>query len=249
MYYPDTNILIDFGKLPAVRTRLEGSVAKGTQFTIAPPTLTELVRGMIASGEKTFATDKAIFSWLAEHKFPILELPRPFMAKLLGASAKTTGVIPKHYEDLIGLISGSADFAEFLKRSQDGVWRDIDRADAIHGSQLDNEHKALIDLAKLGGDRIAIRLSNQFGAPGIRPKPELVREMFSAAIEFLESSMSKVSAGANTRKNDPGLYVDFQLLFYLGDKNLLFLTKENFENEIRKSPQRARIVGLGGLPQ
>ena len=249
MYIPDTNVLIDFGKVSTVRTRLENALRKGVQFTIAPPTLTELVRGMIASGEKTFDSDKAIFSWLNKHKPPILELPRPFMAKLLGASVKTSGVVPKHYEELIGLISASANFEEFLKRSQDGVWRDIDRADAIHGSQLDKEHKALFDLAKSGRGKVAIALSNQFGAPGARPKPVLIAEMFSAAIEFLESSISKVSSGANTRKNDPGLYIDFQLLFYLGDKNLIFLTKENFGNEIKASRQRSRIVGLDALPQ
>lgn len=124
------------------------------------------------------------------------------------------------------------------------MWRDINQADVIHKSQLDKEHGALSDLAKSGRGRIANALASQFGTPEARPSEEFVATLFSAAIEFLESSMSKVSTGANTRKNDPGLYVDFQLLFYLGDKNLTFLTKENFEHEIRKSPQRLRIVTL-----
>jgi hypothetical protein len=251
MFIPDTNILIDYGKVEAVRARLESAARNGVEFAIAPPTLTELARGMIASGEKTFGTDKNIFSWLAERGFPILELPRPFMAKLLGAPVKSSGVEPKHYAELIKIIAGSANFAEFLKLSQtpDGVWRDIDRADAIHGAQLDKEHDALLKLAKTGHGRLAAALANQFGAPGGRPSADLVGSMFSAAIEFLESSMSKVSSGANTRKNDPGLYIDFQLLFYLGDENAIFLTRENFGNEIRNSPQRSRIVALDGLPQ
>lgn len=124
MFIPDTNILIDFGKVPAVRTRLENAARNGIPFAIAPPTLTELTRGMIASGEKTFASDKSVFSWLSSGDFPILELPRPYMAKLLGAPAtKSSGVEPKHYKELIELIANSADFAEFLKRSENARWR------------------------------------------------------------------------------------------------------------------------------
>ena len=73
------------------------------------------------------------------------------------------------------------------------------------------------------------------------------RRRFSAALDFLESSCPKVTAGANPRKNDPGLYIDFQLLLYLGDDGLSFLTNENFAHEIRKSPQRQRIIRLDSL--
>src|SRR6185437_3573330 len=103
--------------------------------------------------------------------------------------------------------------------------------------QLDTEIGALPAVAARGGD-VATAMLQMFGAPACRPSALLLRRRFSAALEFLECSCRKVNAGANPRKNDPGIYFDFQLLFYLGSDGLSFLTDENFGHEIRNSPQR-----------
>src|SRR2546430_4958876 len=43
------------------------------------------------------------------------------------------------------------------------------------------------------------------------------------------------------RSNDRGLYVDWQLLMYLADPNVSFLTNEDFSGEISTSAQKDRI--------
>ncbi len=48
-YFPDTNVLIDFGRNPAAQAKLENTRQGGTKFLVAPPALIELVRGMVAS--------------------------------------------------------------------------------------------------------------------------------------------------------------------------------------------------------
>ena len=245
-YFPDTNVLIDFGRNPATRTKLENLRQGGNTFLVAPPALIELVRGIIASGCDTFANDKQVFAWLQTNRLPILELPRPFMAKVLRCSLpRVSGVRPHHYRQQIEMIANSVNFDDFLRESQapGSVWGDIARADEIHCAVLDREFRALGWLANQRRDRdLAQRLSQLFGAPGCRPKPVIIERQFSAAIEFLKSSLSKVRAGAKPRKNDPGLYTDFQLLLYLADPDLNFLTREDFSMEIRRSRQKARIV-------
>ncbi len=251
-YFPDTNVLIDFGRNPAARGKLENARQGGTEFLVAPPALIELVRGMVASGRDTFANDKQVFVWLRTNCFPILELPRPFMARILGSSVpKPSGVEPRHYVEQIEMIASSTSFDDFLQRSNTpgNVWKDISQADKIHCAELDKEFLALERMAKQRPGRdLAQRLPQLFGAPGCRPKPFIIEWQFSAAIEFLESSVSKVLAGAKPRKNDPGLCTDFQLLLYLVSRDLNFLTGEDFSNEIRKSPQKARIVHPDSLP-
>lgn len=251
-YFPDTNVLIDFGRNLAARAKLENARQRGTTFLVAPPALIELVRGMVARGCDTFANDKQVFVWLHMNRFPILPLPRPFMARILNSSIpKPSGVEPRHYAEQMEMIASSASFDEFLQRSNTpgSVWRDISRADEIHNAELNREFLALERMAKQRRGRdLAQRLSQLFGAPGCRPKPFIIERQFSAAIEFLESSFSKVRGGANPRKNDPGLYTDFQLLLYLARRDLNFLTCEDFSNEIIKSPQKARIVHPDSLP-
>lgn len=251
-FFPDTNVLIDFGRDAATRNKLQGAVQRGTGLTVAPPALIELVRGMVAHGRDMFAVNKRVFAWLHASHFRILELPRPFMARMLGSSIpKSSGVEPGHYVELIEMIASSESFDDFLRRSEGtgSVWKDISRADQIHRSELDREFKSFELLAKQrSGPALAQRLSRLFGAPGRRPKPFLIERKFSAAIEFLESSLSKVRGGAKPRKNDPGLYTDFQLLLYLASENLNFLTCEDFSSEIRRSPQKARIVHPNSLP-
>jgi hypothetical protein len=238
--------LIDYGREAAVREQLERTVRSGANFTIAPPALIELTRGLIKSGAAHFDSDKMVFAWLHEQNFGILPLPYPFMTKVLGSSITPRGrVEPQHYRELISMVSGAADFADFIKKTADTVWQDVSRADQIHSDELDKEIAALGSLAKLGRDHnYARRLSQKLEIPGCRPNPLILARRFSAALEFLESSIVKIRSGSNPRKNDPGLYTDFQLLLYLGDDELRFLTNEKFAAEIKRSPQCQHILGL-----
>jgi hypothetical protein len=90
-YFPDTNILIDYGREAAVREQLEQAVRNGVNFTVAPPALIELTRGLIKSGAAHFDSDKMVFAWLHDQNFEILPLPYPFMAKSLGSSITPRG--------------------------------------------------------------------------------------------------------------------------------------------------------------
>lgn len=249
-YYPDTNILIAFGKQPDVKEKLERARQDGTRFVVAPLALIELVRGMIKGGGVTFEQDRRVFIWLRDSGFEILLLPFPFMAKILGSPASgRSGVVPDHYRQEIEMVAGASDLHDFIVKAKGTVWRDIAHADPIHTAQLDKEIAALSILAKGGlKQNYAKKLSKQFGAPGYRPNPLIIGRTFSAALEFLERSIVKIRAGAKVRKNDSGLYVDFQLLFYLADPELRFLTNEKFSHEIRVSLQRFQIVNLDSLP-
>jgi hypothetical protein len=248
-YIPDTNVLIGFGKDAAIRQKLERSLASGTSFAIAPPVIIELVRGMVANNGKTFANDKEVFPWIRGNRFPVMELTLPFAGKLLKSKPiRTSGVQPLHYGQLIGMVVESGSFSDFMARAEapDSVWKMLGNLHSIHEGQLDKELGALVTLASNGGDTAAA-FSRMFGMPGCRPNPLIVRKLFSAAFEFLESSLAKVRYGAKPRKNDPGLYVDFQLFFYLGDSALSFLTQEDFSAEVHKSPQKTRIVRVDSI--
>jgi predicted nucleic acid-binding protein len=249
MLLPDTNIFIDFGRDVTVRRRLEKALQNGAAFVIGPPVLNELVRGIVANGGKTFARDREVFSWLQANRFAIEELPLPFIARLMKTRpAKTSGVLRDHYALLIDMLAGAADFNDFISKAEapGSAWTGMKNLHDVHEGQLDKELNALVDIASRRGN-VALALSNMFGAPGCRPHPLLLKERFSAALEFLDSSFCKVRAGANPRKNDPGIYVDFQLLLYLGSPEITFLTNEDFSHEIRNSPQKNRIVGLDSL--
>jgi hypothetical protein len=143
------------------------------------------------------------------------------------------------------MVVESPTIEEFVQRSNanDRVWKDIESLDQIHEEQVEEELRALEELAKQRRAlNIPRRLASTFGAPGCRPIPTLVSRHLSAAIEYLETSVWEVALDARPRKNDQGLYVDWQLLMYLALPGIRFLTSENFSGEISKSPQRERIV-------
>ena len=248
-YFPDTNVLIDFGRDACVRERLEHARVNDGRFVIAPPALIELSRGMIKAGRVHFEADKQVFTWLNDHNFEILPLPYPFMAEVLRSSlSRQSGVEPRHYQQLIETVSNAVDYNDFIRLTIGTAWQGIERADEIHGTELDREIAALGSLARKGlGQDFARRLSQKFGVPGCRPNPLIIANHFSAALEFLESSIVKIKGGSNPRRNDPGLYTDFQLLFYLANPDLIFLTNEDFAHEVRVSPQRFRILSLDSL--
>jgi hypothetical protein len=245
-FIPDTNVWKHIGKDEVFTPRFERSLASGSQFLVAPPVLIELVRGLVRGGEERFSDDQKMFAWMKNNKCEILDLTRPFMARVLRTSIPAnSGVFPAHYAQLIEMIVSSGTFSEFVQRSNaaGSVWKDIDSLDQIHEGQIEKELRALEELAKRHRDlNVPARLANTFGAPGCRPVPIVIRRTFSAAIEYLETSVQKMVQGANPRKNDRGLYVDWQMLMYLAIPDAMFLTSEDFTGEVSKSPQKTRIV-------
>ncbi len=217
---------------------------------IAPPTMTELTVGVVKGGPGCFQLNKEIFSWLHTQLGTMLDLPRPFMGKILGFPSKLSQVEKIHLVQRVELVANSATFDEFLKRKDEAgsVWTDIDKAVQIHHTRVDEEFDALEKIAKLPGRfDLATKFAETFGTPGSHPNPAQFRACFSAALEYAEAVIRKIKHGAKPRKNDRGVYGDFQLFFYLADPNINLLTQENFSNEIKHSPQRTRIVGLNVL--
>lgn len=251
-FLPDTNVWIEVGRVAVLTSKFEKALAAKDKFLITPPALIELVRGMVRHGKETFAEDKKTFLWMKDHKCEVLELTRPFMAKILKTTLPmNSGVVPKHYEQLIDTVVNSASLDEFIQRcnANDSVWKNIEALDRIHEEQIEKELRALEELAKQGKNlNIPWRLSTTFGAPGCRPNRLIICRHFSAAIEYLDTSVRKVVQGAKPRKNDRGLYVDWQLLMYLAIPDARFLTNEDFSGEIKKSPQKDRIVKPDTLP-
>jgi hypothetical protein len=194
--------------------------------------------------------DQKTYAWIKSNHCEVLELPRIFMAKILRTAIANSGVRPDHYIHLMDMVVGSPDFDDFVRRcnSVGSVWKSIENLDKIHETEIETELRAMEDLArKRRPIKLAKALAMTFGVPGCRPVPIRVSSYFSAAIEYLESSIRKIVRGAKPRKNDRGMFVDWQLLNYLADPGLQFLTEENFSGEIAKSPQRHRIVKLEAL--
>jgi hypothetical protein len=243
---PDTNIWKYIGKDEVLTLKFDKATAAGDRFLIGPPALIELVRGLVRSGEERFAEDQKMFAWMMKTKCEVLDLTRPFMARILRTNLpNNSGVFPAHYVKLIETIVASTKFSEFVSHcnTKESVWNNIESLDQIHESQIEKELMSLETLAKEGKALdIPGRLAGTFGAPGCRPIPLVVSRLFSAAIEYLDTSVRKVVQGAKPRKNNRGLYVDWQLLMYLAMPDLLFLTSEDFSEEIFQSPQKERIV-------
>jgi len=230
-YLPDTNILIDLGRDPAVQTKLENAEQSGSKFVIAPSMMKELTVGVVKGGPTYFEQNKKIFTWLHAHSDAILDLPRPFIGRILGFPSKWSRVETHHHVQLVETVANSQTFDEFLNRKDDAgnVWSDIDKAVQIHNAQVDKEFTALEECANLsqGTFDVAAQLCKTFAAGGVCPDPQLFKQHFSAAVEYVEASIAKIRAGAKPRKNDRGRYGDFQLFFYLADPNITLLTSED----------------------
>ena len=83
-FLPDTNVVINYGRDPAAKAKIERASTVGFKFLIAPPVLTELTVGVVKGGALFFAANKLIFQWLKTHSTNMLDLPRPFMGRVLG---------------------------------------------------------------------------------------------------------------------------------------------------------------------
>lgn len=114
---------------------------------------------------------------------------------------------------------------------------------------VDKEFDALEKFAELkpGTYDLAEKFCETFGPTGSRPSAANFRSHFSAAVEYGESTIAKIRAGAKPRKNDRGRYGDFQLFFYLANPDITILSSEDFSGDIKASPQRDRIVGLDAI--
>jgi len=110
---------------PATKAKIDRASALGSKFVIAPPTMTELTVGVVKGGDTWFAQNKLMFAWLKTQAANILDLPRPFMGKVLGFPSKRSDVDTAHHVQRISLVAGSADFADFLKRkgAAGSLWR------------------------------------------------------------------------------------------------------------------------------
>jgi hypothetical protein len=247
-YLPDTNVLIDLGRDRAVQTKLENAEQSGSNFVIAPSTITELTPGVVTGGATHFEQNKKIFIWLQTHSNAILDSPRPFVGKILAFPSQWSQVETYHYVQRVEMVANCQTFDEFLKRmtGADKVRSGIDKAPQKHAAKVNQEFTDMKQFAKLPHDVVAV-FCKTFAVGGVCPDPKLFRRHFSAAVEYVETSIAKIRAGAKPWKNDRGRYGDFQLLFYLADPNITLLTRDHFSGDIKQSPQRTRIVGFDAL--
>jgi len=63
-YLPDTNVIVNYGRDPATKAKIDWASASGSKFVIAPPTMTELTVGVVKGGATWFAQNKVMFEWL-----------------------------------------------------------------------------------------------------------------------------------------------------------------------------------------
>jgi hypothetical protein len=245
-YIMDTNIWVDVRRGSVTCGELRRKTDIG--IALAPPVIIELVRGVIKGGGQNFSQDQALFRCMAQPGTEILQLPRVFVTKVLwNIPGGTSGVVPQDYKQLIDSLIDSKSFTEFLAKTEKrgSQWQRMSEIHSIHEGVLEKELRSLEKLAEGASVKaIAVNLARLYKYGGLMPDPESFERNFSAAIEFLRSSILQVRNGAKPRKNDRGLYVDQQLFFYLANPALTVVTKENFSSEIKRSVQAARIINF-----
>lgn len=248
----DTNVCIVVGKDRPTFESLANKQGKTHRFVLPPISIIELFRGIARGGETRFQRNKQTIERVRQLRSKILDLPEPFMWKVLWGSTFGTGTVqPSHYEQLLEMFMVSPDYAGFLARARTEagrVWRDIDKAESIHVKEVANELRALRDLSsRHGALDLAWALSRKYPLGGLIIAPESVRDRFSAALEFLYTALHMVKIGAKPEQNDPGLYGDFQLFWYLAEPQNHIVSAEDFTSKIKHSPQRTRILPLSTL--
>lgn len=242
-YIVDTNLWIDVSRGTLSCTDLKGK--SGINVVLAPPVIIELVRGVVKSAGEHFPRSRSLFRCMTQSQPEILELPKVFVSTILwNVSNRDSGVRPEHYEELMDLLIQARSFTDFLAETEKpgSVWKRIGEIDSIHEGVLEKELKSLERLAGASLAALPVNLARLYKRGGLLPNPEFFEEKFSAAIEFLRSSILQVRNGANPRKNDRGMYVDQQLFFYLADPEVAVVSQEDFSNQIKTSPQAARII-------
>jgi len=242
----DTNVWIDVRRGSVTCAELRRKA--GINIVLAPPVIIELVRGVIKGNGQYFSQDQSLFRCMTQPETEILQLPRVFVTKVLwNTPGGTSGVVPEHYKQLMDSLIASKSFTEFLAKTEGkgSPWQRMSELHSIHEGVLEKELRSLERLAESASVKaIPVNLAKLYKCGGVFPDPESFERQFSAAIEFLRSSILQVRNDAKPRKNDRGLYVDQQLFFYLADPDLTVVTKENFSNEIKTSGQSSRIINF-----
>src|SRR6266705_304359 len=101
-FLPDTNVWKHISKDEVLTPKFEKAMAAGDKFLIGPPALIELVRGLVRGGAERFSEDQRMFAWMRNKKCEILDLTRPFMARVLRTNLPAnSGVFTAHYAQLI----------------------------------------------------------------------------------------------------------------------------------------------------
>jgi hypothetical protein len=245
MYYiPDSNIWIDLSQGKISCNDLLGKAQ--LKVVVAPLMIVELVRGTIRGGEQHFQQNRAMFSCMVN--CDILELPRVFIFGLLWkVYGGVSEVRPAHYKILFQMLVNSNSIADFLNKAEapGSVWKKMSDLDSIHETVLDKELASLKILAKKASVKtLHVHMAQLYKMGNIPPDPELIENKFSAALEFLRSSVIQVRNGANPLKNNRGMYIDNQLFYYLADPDAVFVSNEDFSGEIKTSPQKNRIISF-----
>jgi hypothetical protein len=244
-YILDTNIWVDVNRGKVACDDLR---KPGLEVALAPLMVVELMMGVVRGGEALFPLNRTLFECMARVTSSILELPKVFVLGVLwGLYMGDSGVQPHHYQTLIELVLQSKTHRDFLNSTErpESAWKKISELSSIHNQVLDKELGSLKAIAERASIKnLHMHMVRMYRLGGLLPDPDLFEETFSAAVEFVRSSVALVRNGANPLKNNRGMYIDSQFFWYLGDPNAVVVTKEDFSREIRASPQRSRILSL-----
>jgi hypothetical protein len=103
----DTNVWIDVcrGQLSCDVLR-RGRDCSGIEYAWAPPVLIELLVGIATGGDRDFVRNRSMFQAAESLQAEILELPTPFMWKLLWnvSDRNPSRVTPTHYRALVEML-------------------------------------------------------------------------------------------------------------------------------------------------
>jgi predicted nucleic acid-binding protein len=245
MYYVlDTNIWLDLTRGKVLCADLSNKAH--IKVVVAPFVIMELMKETVKHKGKYFENDKSVFQCMA--KFDVLALTKVFIYQRLWNSGEEASarVGSENYKKLLQMMVDSGSYDEFIEKTKSAgsEWFQAETWDATHEGVLDKELRAVDQLAKVDPKSIATGLAKLYPFKGSFPKEDSIEREFSAALEYLRSVTVKVRNGANLAKNDRGMYVDFQILFYLADPNATIVSNEHFFSEISKSPQKDRIITL-----
>jgi hypothetical protein len=211
----DTNVWIDVS-----RGQINGQALRakaGAGVVLSPFTIMELVRGTINGSEEQFARDQQMFKCMSYGSPEILESPQVFVKRILWNLDWGVGLNhPKHFQGLLQMLISSKSLADFARDAEGpgSTWKKLTELRSMHETYLDRQLNALVPLAKEASVKAAsVSTSRMYACGGLIADPVVIEQRFSAAIEFLRSSILKVRRGAKPWRNDRGSFVDQQLFF------------------------------------
>lgn len=243
----DTNVATAVGARDAdyqgIRDFLQCS---GGGLALAPPVIIELLIKVLNGSDGYFNKNKRALDRLIAFGAKILELPQSF-AKLLffGPNIFIAGLRADHYPPLLIALSCSHSKSEFIARANQPTvgWKPIEQLPQIHNAEV---RQNLLDLRGLASQRsqktFGEKVAESLGVGPNKPDPDKVSQAFSAAFEYLQANILRVQGGAKPWRNDRGLWIDYNILWYLADPDITVISSEKFHKAIRKSPQLSRIL-------